>query len=96
MLVIASGTPKSGSTWLCHIVAEMEDFDDILTKYAHKAWGYIWASRSIDPIRLDDFLKEVDYKNHNYPSKNYFNDEILLAFEKTSKEGLSGIDFLKY
>lgn len=75
MLIVSNGAPKTGSTWLRHIVANMITFNDVPDKYGHKAWGEIGRKRSIAPKSVTSFLNEVDYKTVNYLSKNHFYDK---------------------
>lgn len=75
MLIIANGAPKTGSTWVRHIVANIVSYQDIPDSYANKAWGPIGMKRSIAPKMVSSFLEEADYLSTNYLSKNHFYDK---------------------
>ncbi len=77
MLVISNGTPKSGTTWLRHIVHHMTAFEPIPDAYANVGWRRENASRSIHPPKLKTFLREADYSTVDYLSKNHIFSEKL-------------------
>ncbi|MFP4106435.1 MAG: sulfotransferase domain-containing protein [Phycisphaerae bacterium] len=66
MLVMANGAFKSGSTWLRNIILEMMEFQPIPESYRHPDY-LLWISS----YRLADFLREVDFQNHNFISKGH-------------------------
>jgi len=84
MVIIVNGAPKTGSTWLRHVIANMIDYVPIPDPYQNKAWGEIGALRSIAPKALKRFLNEEDYDLINYISKNHFHGQyeldLLLTF----------------
>lgn len=72
MIIFVNGAPKTGSTWLRHIIAEIIDFQEIPEPYQNKSWGKIGAKRSISQKKLKSFFQKVDYTKINYISKNHF------------------------
>ncbi len=75
MLIVCNGAPKTGSTWVRHIVSNIIKYNDIPEDYTNKAWGPIGEKRSIAPYKLKEFLNKADYSKRNYLSKNHFYDE---------------------
>ena len=69
MLVISSGAPKSGSTWLFNILSEMKN-------YSAPPREFLLDEENVNPEikydRLGSLLKELDYSNTDYLIKNHF------------------------
>lgn len=68
MLIIDNGAFKSGSSWLFKILKQITNFEPIPQEYQNPGWYH----PSIDPKKLQDFLKNGDYSTKNYLSKNHF------------------------
>lgn len=86
MLIISNGAPKSGSTWLWNIVAQMVITEELPMKYTNKALSQKKErEKSIDEHDLKEFLQCVDYKNNNYLSKNHYFNEATLKLIKSEE-----------
>jgi hypothetical protein len=81
MLVLCNGAYKSGSTWLFNIVAQLTAFEFPPPSYRNRKW----RNPSIDPARLVDFLRSVDFRTRNFVSKQHIGEQrprdLVLATE---------------
>lgn len=69
MLVISNGAMKSGSTWLTSILMELVQPEPLPEGYHDPRFAEV---PTIKRERIREFLDTVDYRNHNYVSKNHF------------------------
>lgn len=70
MIIICNGAFKSGSTWLFNIVRHLGDFETIPNEWRNPKW----RNPSIDPDKLEDFIKTEKPVGVTYLSKNHLSN----------------------
>jgi hypothetical protein len=80
MLVISNGAMKSGSTWLTSILMELVKPEPLPEGFHDPRFDEV---PTIKRERIREFLDTVDYRGHNYVSKNhfYYEREMLSRYE---------------